>query len=618
MALNVSTDQFILPRGEDASQSLSKVTNMLWMRNMQKQRLELAKEGKREQAGNFLKDYLNPEHYLTGSEYDPVVSTKLQALMTKGAKMAEEGADAPALLMGLGPGVSEVNQYVTKAKVINKQIDTTIAGMKENKMQGYDYAKLRDAALKGAFHKKDPTTGQDIGLNEASDVDPSTNWVMKAIQDKPGELTTAGDFDAFARESPKQRTLADITQYTKSGGLTKNRVHLTGQNWLVPETDEKGATTGLVPQYDHANDGGQVLEHTFTDSTGKQTKAPIRLLDEGVFDNMMAQKPGAADYIKGLVSKHLNEYNAGSDSKIEMGSPHAKLVARALAYDELNRRADKGIEHVEVLDKPSAAQVQVRVFGGKEQQAYDRTKGSIEAKEDMGVGPAAKVNTVDAFTKVFNNDPDYNDGPATTVGGRNVVDITAKMPKAGVKFGKAAGDIYTHVYRDVANNSLILTKKDKTTQEVPAGKAKEFLSSIAEANGVPLKYVDKGLAKGGFSNGQFTKAASADDLQKNIDDKAVKAHAARVGTGIDELLKTGKSKSLIELPSPDGTVSAVKKNSKWNPFSKKFSIISKDASGKEIDKDFDTKEEMTEYLSKSAPAAKPSSDEDKINKYAPK
>src|ERR1700743_1965874 len=97
MALNAS--EFVVPGfGGNPGDALTALSNRLWMRNMQTERLALAQEQKREQAGNFLREYLNPKQYLTGSLYDPVVNAQLQRTMQHGAELAAQGADIPTIL----------------------------------------------------------------------------------------------------------------------------------------------------------------------------------------------------------------------------------------------------------------------------------------------------------------------------------------------------------------------------------------------------------------------------------------------------------------------------------------------------------------------------------------
>jgi hypothetical protein len=165
--------------------------------------------------------------------------------------------------------------------------------------------------------------------------------------------------------------------------MTKNKVHLVGQDFLVPDVDAKGVTTGLVPKYETAHDGGKPLMHTFTDAKGVKTEAPVRVLDEGTFDNMLQRDPSIADHIKGVVKAHIGEYKDENGQPLDIGSPKAKLVARAIAYDELNRRKKASIEQAQIDNKPSAAQVHVNLYGDKENEYRDRERGMRLGTQDV-------------------------------------------------------------------------------------------------------------------------------------------------------------------------------------------------------------------------------------------
>lgn len=610
MALDISAGQFVLPRGPDASENSVRVAQALsqqkMLREHRDQMLQQQKEQKRNAAGTFLGSYLDPKHYLTGTQYDPVINQKLQAIMQKGSSLAADGADIPSLLQALGPDLQEVNQYSSKAQQVNKQADDMIAKMKENGYKGYDYATLKDEALKAAFHDKDPKTGADIGLKDAHKVDTDTNWIMKTIQDNPGAVTNAGDFDAFAKESPMQKTLTDQSFYDKRGGMTKQKVHLIGQNYLVPELDKNGAITDLVPQYDHANDGGEELQHTFTDVNGKQTKAPIRLLDESRFDSMMSQRKGAADYIRGQVMQHIKEYNDSSGESIDLNSPKAKLVARAIAYDELNKRKAASIENAGIYDKPSAADVNLNVYGSKQEQARERAFGSAQGKAeagDAGYLPAGKTNTVDALHHIAMNDPDYLHGEVSEQNGRSVMDVSNMLPKAKLKYGPATSDAYKSVFYDPKDHTFLLEKKDgKFEPEVGLKELPDLLYKVAQPNGVPggSTYAKKSLQKFGLANGGYKSAGEAPDLTRSL----LEQKAANAKQGLDDFEAAGEKglpKTLKGLHTPDGQIVGIDTRGSVRQFggASKYVLTLKGKDGKTVDKYFKDRASLEDYMKQS-------------------
>lgn len=507
MALNISEGQFVLP-GSSAPDALSHLSQTLFMRNIQNQRLELAREQKRDEAAGFIQQELNPEHFGTGTIYDPVINQNLSAIRQRAFAMATNGADKAAIQMAIGPAMDKLNQYQMTAKTVAKNVDDYLKVMHENKMdEGYKMGDLRQAALQSAFTTKDKDG--NIALVDPSNVNPSVNYIQKAINDNPGAYTTDEALINYAKNSPKSTRQSTITTHDQLGNTSKRMVDITGANWEIPEADAKGNIT-MVPNYDYATDNGQVIMHTGPD--GRQQ--PVRLFNEQHFNQMMASKPAIADYIKGEVQQHLNDYRDANGKPIDLSSPSAKLLGRAIAYQILAANNNSSVKSVQDLNKPSGAEVAIHVYGNKEQQSYDRTMGNLEAKSDAGAAglTRGKENTIQSLVRVFNNDPNYLDGAPTKVNGTAVIDITNKLPKGQLKYvvdeqdqkaGKKTN--YQGVYYDPAGRQLILKNMHGGIETISESHAGQFFARIAEANGVPLSAVKPAMAAGGWSGGEIRK-----------------------------------------------------------------------------------------------------------------
>lgn len=471
---------------------------------------------RRQASANFLAKYLDPKDLLSGTAVDPMIVQGLHHAMQQGAYLASQGADNATLLMALAPTVSKLSDYSVKAKGINKQVDDTISKLKENGYTGYDFAKLKQQALKNAFFDTDPNTGQSQ-LNPDK-ADPSTNWVLHTVQENPEAITTGSAFDRFAKSSPKTKTTSDVSMYSPTGALNKRKVNLIGQSWLVPDVDKNGATTGMVPKYEMAGDNGEPIMHDFKDASGKTVRAPVRLLDENVFD---ALPPDAIDYLKGQVKQHLDEYETNGGQRISMDDPRAKLIARALAYNELNQRKAATIENAETLNKPSATQARMAAENTPEylnmlrRQAEARAQGRQAVTGETSMKPY-KDNAIQAAVKIMRNDPEYTGGDTQDVdfkniGKRNVIDVTNLFPGGGLKSGRGESEKFKNIYYDPRARSFIIDKqvdlgyglKDSDPEEIPEGKVPQFLMRIATANGVPLRYASQFIKNMGFKNGKF-------------------------------------------------------------------------------------------------------------------
>jgi len=643
----LNAQEFVLPGfgGGDPSAGLTALSNKLWMRGMQSERLALAKEAKREQAGSFLRQYLEPKDYLSGSAYDPVINSKLQNAMRQGASLAAQGADIPQLLMALGPQMQEITDYSTKAKAVNKQADDAIKTMKESGLVGYDYGRLKEEALKMAFHKKDPKTGQDIGLADIKDVDPSQNYLFKVLQERPDLVTTEEGLDAFVKNFPQVKNSTDATTYTPTGTKTRNKVRMVGQGYLVPETDDKGVLTGMVPAYEHATEGGAPLIHKFTNDEGQTVEAPVRLLEQGLFDQAVSHK-GVGDWLRGQVMRHMQEYQDRTGKPVDMNSVQAHQVARAIMYDELKRRSPGSIEYQEELNKPSAAAVNLHLYGDKYQQAYDTRSGTIDANIANGLPASGKapdpnkpLNAVDTIHQFFLNNPHYLTGEVTNIKGHDVIDVSGNFKGGLLRYAKGQAGAFQHIYFDPQRRVLMTQETSGDTKEYKENELQPFLERIAQANGVNADAVEGTFKRAGydFKKGTYKNAGLPDDINQRMSDFRTQRTGA-IKKGIDDLATNGKTTTLKGVRTADGEVSHAGEMPWYK--SGKYYLDIKGDDGAVHKKIFGSKKELEDYLHPSAtpagsssasskpasPAATPAkdekkkeeSDEDLLNKYKPK
>lgn len=514
-------------------------------RQLRKDQLAAQQAGKRGAAGNFLREYLDPKDHLSGTAFDPMILQGLQDAMSKGAQLAAAGADSPTLMMALGPMVNKLSTYSANAKNINKQVDETINNMKADKQEGYDWAAVKNEALQKAFYKQSADGQNELNPAQA---DPSVNWVMKAIEDSPEKVTTSEGFDQYFKDAKTNTTLHDITEMDKFGNPTRSKVNLIAQNYLTPEFDKAtGKVKGFVPLHDEATEKGQPLYHLFDDGKGGKTKAQVRLLDEKIFDSF---RPGQVNYIRGLVKKHLQEYEGATGEKISMDSPKAKMVARALAYDELNRpnRKATNVGYVH-NDKLSPQQISLNIqstdqyLQNVEDKAAASKRGRLSVPSDEESLKGFKVNAAEAIGNIFNGKEDLSqnkkvaiDGTIETYSGgtkdvknMQVYDITSSMPGGGLKAGRGEDYDFKKIYYSPTTRSLVAEKesgpegrKRVTQVEIPEANIGQFLYNIAEANGVPKAAVKPLLQKMGFNGGKFNNAVD-NSSQLDFEERAKKS-----------------------------------------------------------------------------------------------
>jgi len=562
MALNISEGQFVT-NPVDPSQAIQHVQQTLWQRNMQNQRLELMKEMRRNQVTNELDSETDPTHYYTGSVYDPVITKNLQQAKQIGIDVAMKGGDVATVQQAIGPLMDRIKNYSLTAKAVNAQIDKQVQLMRDNKLDvGYRLGDAVMGARQSALMKQD----QDGNWvpKDPSEVNLSQNFLASEISAHPDQYTTNEALQNYAQHSGKSTRQNEVLVTHPNGNSVKKSVEVIGANWEQPEADANG-NIQMVPMYDHATNNGEVLHHTVTGPDGKQTEEPIRLFDETNFDRMM-QNPGIADYIKGQTMQHIGEYKDANGKPVTLGSPVAKLIARGIAYKELASAGNSTVKSIQE-NKVSPAQVSVNLYGNKGQQAYDSAMGRYEAKSDagdQGLTPE-KTNAIQALSRVWNNDPNYMDGPLTKVGEQNVIDITSRMPKGGLQYTNQFGkkEPYQGVYYDPAKREVIV-KKAGGYEHYTEAQAGQLAASIAGPNGVPLNSVKGTLSNAGWSGGKFSNPVEAPD----IEGKAKEAQKTIIQAGIDRTIKSitengGSSSGLKDASVADGKVVKVSKNTGW-------------------------------------------------------
>jgi len=486
--------------------------------------LAISAQAKRNAAGTFLQNYLDPKDFLTGTAFDPMLIHGLQTATEHGAQLAAAGADSPTLMMALGPMVNKLATYAANAKNINKQVDDQISKMKESGAIGYDYAKLKDESIRNAFYKTDEKTGQS--MLDPDNADPTVNWIQKAIEKSPERVTTSQGFDQFA-DKAKMKTLADsVKSYDSHGNDNETKYNLKFQEYMTPERDIKGKVTRFVPLHDVATEKGNPLIHTFTDASGKEVKAPVRLLDESTFDTL---PEGLIDNIKGQVKAHLNEYETATGEKIPMGSPKAKYIARALAYNELNspHRNFGSIEHAGVYDKPSSAQVNLNI--GSSPAWLNMLQNQSQAREQgrQNVVGMKGMDAANVLTKVFNNDPDVLANTNTVKDGRQVHDITGMFTGGGLKAGRGVNYKYKGIYYDPDKRGLLIEKETKDrfgiphteTETITEDQIGPFMYKIGPANVIPAAKIKTALEQMGYKDGKFTKPGAATTPEKEFENR---------------------------------------------------------------------------------------------------
>ncbi len=350
----VQVQDFVIP--EHNYGGLHKAANTVERKNEREQELQRQQTARKGASATFLTNYLDPKDRLTGTNYDPEIVKGFDDLLQEGIKLVNTGADTNMVMMALAPKVSKLNEYSTKAKLVNQRLKEQLAQIPAN--SGYDKGRLEQQARQAAFMDD---KGQ---LKEIDTVDPEVDYITETIKKYPDRVTTDIGIDEFVRTSPKF-TNTDIVKRTNSkGGYERKKTKVTAPAWMI--VDDEGE---LVPRYEIALENGQPQTYEFTTTDGKTKNAPIRLMDEKDFNSILSGNPAIADWVRGQVIK--------ANPGIDINSPQAKNAARAIMYDELKRRKPGGMEDVEEV---KANPVKVYTGGGSKP-----SKKEIEANTPINL-----------------------------------------------------------------------------------------------------------------------------------------------------------------------------------------------------------------------------------------
>lgn len=580
---------------EEKFEGLYQAAGSLQRRNVLNQRLALAERGRQDATGKFVQSYLDPKDYLTGTAYDPQIVSGLQSLLQQGEELTSKGASTSDVLMALGPQVQKINDYSTKAKLINNNIKNSIGRLKG--YTGYDPEALEQEARKQAFYD---ANGK---LKDISQVDPSNDYVTMATKNNPEAVTTGKGLDDFVAKTPMHDYSNSVT--TAYGGRSKTTTYdAKAPFWMGLQkdaqgnvmTDDSGNPKGLGVT------GGVITGDDNKPIINPETNQPYSGMDKDHFNAIMRHNPDVADYVRGEVNKHFRA--AGAKQLPAEGSPQWEAMARHVLGDELQTR-DKSYFKTRDQQKETAPAIKVELGSNPEALAnMAKYEEAVKLKGDYYVpnpnGKQIKTNTVQTVGEIFNNNPSFLAGDHKDVNGRSVVDVTSFFPGGGIKTGRGADDNYESIYYDPNKRSLLLEVKGKekdangkyptSYEEVPESKAGIFMSRIAGANGVDPDKVPQILSQLGYKGAKFNNVQSGGDLNAKLSQE----HADK----IDAALKNDKLEDLKGVETPDGKIDNIDTRTltSWIPGRDRYEVKLTKPDGTQTSKTFKDKKALTDYI----------------------
>jgi len=312
------------------------------------------KRGKTAASMRFFTNYLDPKDRYTGTYYDPKMNEYLGEALSQAYELAGKGAGEAEILTAISPLVNKANDYQQKAKVYSenkKQLLTSLKGQK-----GYNTEALSNLLDKELFE------GADIDKVDPFDLVNPLNRIFEKYGD---QITNDEAIDDLVKGLPKSKITTDVVTYNSLGGRQRSKAMVDMPNLFIQE--EEDGVSKFVPKYDKATDAGEDIVADFVNEKGQTVKAPVRLLEEGVFNDIINSNPAVKHRVEALVNRAIQsgKYTDEAGKPITLDSPQARNLGRALMYDMLKQKA-----RVEsnVLQETKPAQIRnitnVNVGGG--------------------------------------------------------------------------------------------------------------------------------------------------------------------------------------------------------------------------------------------------------------
>lgn len=326
---------------------LYQVASDMNKRNAERQAAKDKAAANQASMAKFLVDYTNPKDHLTGTLYDPIITKGYSDILQEGTKLIQSNPSLTTdmLLTALAPLVGKLSEYSEKAKTINDNIKLGLQGIGEN--SGYDKLKLEAMAKKKAFLDDN---GQ---IKDLQTIDPTINYVIQTVKDNPFDVTNNKGIDEWLKNENRVINSTKVKNENDRGGYELKNVKTNAYSWAVPDVNGMGVNDRtFVPAFNEAMDNGKKLMHDFPNGNGGVVTAPVRMVQEPLFKRIMGNSPGTADWVRGQVLQHIKDYKDENGNPIDINSPQANNMARAILYDELKTRGLGGMEDV-VDTKPT-------------------------------------------------------------------------------------------------------------------------------------------------------------------------------------------------------------------------------------------------------------------------
>jgi hypothetical protein len=263
--------------------------------------------------------------------YSNRVVNKLSGAYSELSNAAKSGASTNELRMRAVPLVNNIVKESEITKTISSKIDKDLESYPK---EYYNIPQLKNEVYSAVFKNPD---GTDKSIEE---VDYSPSALNEIIQNKGYGIVNSSSILKDVKDTPSQTVSVKKTYRDKSGKESTSFIETQMKPWEI--YDEK--TNQIVPFSIIAMDEGKPILHK-----GK----PVNIVPDEVYNDFINKNIANRDYLDSQAKLHINEYDkqvaptagvAPESSKIDINSPQANLIKKAVLYDFLYQNKTGGVK----------------------------------------------------------------------------------------------------------------------------------------------------------------------------------------------------------------------------------------------------------------------------------
>jgi hypothetical protein len=427
----------------------------LQMRDKQRQEKLLREKQLRDQQEDLtrlLDSELDYSKFATGTPSDPVNINALRDLKMKYSQEIMRGKynSTASLTYDMQNDLAKLVSYSNNAKMVRDNINKELESYKNQ--EGIDHDALYKGAIRSAFMKIDPTTGQPT-VNEQ--LDPGQSYARQYLKEHPEKVLTGPQSLVKTFSGLKTTKYQDVFQDDIKG--RKRKLEVTAELLPYQEIDIKNGTP-----------------------VGVKFKTEDLKLSNG-------------KTVKGLPQSAVDEFFAGHANNaildMAMKQQYPTVLESNSDYPALRRKV--ALEIANQMQRGSD-------FIKKDVSDQDVWAGKMQA----GIPPSTKEkekkeNVFEVLKNIKKGDLSYLSDSTPDAAG--LINITPALPGAIMYSGRikkktdgtASKEAFNGVFYNPTTKTFWVQEdsrgKNSGMREIKQGKEREEFQKLAEANNVPVK-----------------------------------------------------------------------------------------------------------------------------------